>query len=325
MYERLMCAMLALVTSIAAGAPGTATDSYPIRPIRIIVGFPPGGSDDYLARVIGPKLSERLGQSVVVDNRPGAASNLGAELVSRASPDGYTFYLGPVSTLAASRSLYPKLGYDLLKDFSYISLVATQTNVLLAHPSVPAKSFQELVGFVRSKPQGVRYASQGQGSGSHLGMELLKRRTGMQLLHVPYKGAGPAVAALSGGEVEIGFTALSAALPMIESKRLNALAVTSARRLGALPAVPTIAESGVPEFNMTAYFGILAPAGMPPALVTRLNTELKTIPQMDDVRARFATQGMDAEAATPQEFKARTSASVDELGRLIRDAKITLD
>lgn len=304
MWTRLLPAVLAAAASFGAAAATTGTDTYPTKPIRMIIGFPPGGSDDYLARIVGPKLTERLGQSVIVENRAGAAGNVGAELTSHANPDGYTLFLGPISTLAASVSLYPKLGYDLLKDFSYITPVATQTNVLLAHPTVPAKSFQELVAYARGG-KSLRYGSVGQGSGSHLAMELLKRRTGMALQHIPYKGGGPAVIALTGGEVDIGFVALSVAVPMIEAKRLNALAVTSAKRLAALPSVPTIAESGVPGFNMIASFGILAPAGTPAALVKRLNAEIRSILEMEDVRAKFAARGMDAEAATPDAFERR--------------------
>jgi tripartite-type tricarboxylate transporter receptor subunit TctC len=319
MWKRLLAAMLALSASFAV----CAADGYPTRPIRIIIGFPPGGSDDYLARVIGPKLAERLAQNIVVDNRPGAASNLGAELTARANPDGYTLFLGPISTLAASATLYPKLGYDLLKDFSYVTLVATQTNVLLAHPSTMVRSFQELVARARNKP--MRYASVGQGSGSHLAMELLRRRTGMDLQHIPYNGGGPAGTALLSGEVDIGFVALSVAVPQIEAKRLNALAVTSLKRLAALPSVPTIAESGVPGFNMVASFGILAPAATPAALVQRLNAEVRAVLGMEDVRKSFAVRGMDAEGSTSAGFRARTQAMVVELGRLIRDANIRLD
>ena len=322
MWKRLLAAALGVSASFAACA-AASVESYPARPIRIIIGFPPGGSDDYLARVIGPKLAERLGQNVVVDNRSGAASNLGAELTARANPDGYTLFLGPISTLAASVTLYPKLGYDLLNDFSYVTLVATQTNVLLAHPSTAVRSFQELVAQARKKP--MRYASVGQGSGSHLAMELLRRRTGMVLQHIPYNGGGPAGTALLAGEVDIGFVALSVAVPQIEAKRLNALAVTSLKRLAALPTVPTIAESGVPGFNMVASFGILAPSATPAALVQRLNTELRTILDMEDVRKSFAVRGMDAESSTPADFKTRTQAMVVELGRIIRDANIRLD
>ncbi|MGZ5163786.1 MAG: Bug family tripartite tricarboxylate transporter substrate binding protein [Burkholderiales bacterium] len=308
----------------AAATPSTA-GAYPSRPIRIILGFPPGGSDDYLARIIGPKLSERMGQSVVVENRPGASSNIGAELTARATPDGYTLFLGPITTLAASRTLYPKLGYDLLKDFAYVTLVATQTNVLVAHPSLPAKSLPELVKFVRSKPGSVRYASQAMASGSHLAMELLKRQAGIDLLHVPYKGGGPAATAIAAGEVEVGFIALSAAVPMIEAKRFNALAVSSPRRLQALPNVPTVAESGFPGFRATANFGVLAPKDTPFSITRRLNSEIQTILRMDDVRAKFALQGMEAEGSTPEEFRASTEASAAQSARIIKEAKITLD
>jgi tripartite-type tricarboxylate transporter receptor subunit TctC len=323
MWKRLLCAAILAHASFSVWAASGTADSYPNKPLRAILGFPPGGSDDYLARIIGPKLTERFGQTVIVDNRPGAAANIGAEITAGANPDGYTLFLGPSTLLAASRSLYPKLGYDLLKDFSYISRVATGGTVLLAHPSLPAKSVSELVALAHSKPKTIPYGSAGVASLAHLSMELLQSRTGMELLHVAYKGAASNAIALTGGEVKIGFSSVAAALPMIQAKRLNALAVTTAKRLGVLPEVPTVAESGVPGYDVTITFGILAPTGTPAAVVKLLNTEIRNIVQMDDVRAKFAAQALDAVGSTPDEYRAITEAETAQWARVIKDAHIT--
>ena len=323
MWKRLLCTALMAQASFGAWAATGKADSYPSKPIRVIVGFPPGGSDDVMARVIGPKLTERFGHAVIVDNRPGATGNFAAEIAARANPDGYTLMLGSMTGLTSSPSLYPKLAYDLLKDFSYISRVATGANVLLAHPSVPVKSVSELIAIARSKPQAIRYASPGVASPGHLAMEMLISRSGMKLLHVPYKGGAPSVLGLAGGEVEIGLGSGTAAIPMINAKRLNALAVTSAKRISALPTVPTIAESGFPGFDATSTFGILAPAGTPAGVIKLLNAEIRNIVQLNDVKATFATQALEAVGSTPDEFKAVTAAEIAQWARVIKDANIT--
>jgi len=325
MWKRLFCTAMLAQASFGIWAASGGADSYPGRPIRLILGFPSGGADDYLARVIGPKLTERFGQTVIVDNRPGATGTIAAEITARANPDGYTLMLGLNPALAASRSLYPKLGFDLLKDFSYISVVATGTQVLLAHPSVPAKSVAELVAFARSQPKGIRYGSGGVASTTHLAMELLQRRTGMELLHVPYKGAGPAVIALTGGEVQIGFSSVASAMSMIQAKRLSALAVTSVKRTVALPEVPTVAESGFPQYRVTNTFGFLAPTGTPAAVVKLLNTELRNIVQMDEIKQKLVEQALEATGSTPDEFRALMEAEVAQWARVIKDAHITVN
>jgi tripartite-type tricarboxylate transporter receptor subunit TctC len=322
MLKHLLCIVLLASASGGVRAAGDHADVYPSKPIRIVIGFPPGGGVDYMARLIGSKLSEHFGQPVIVDNRPGASSNLASEMAARANPDGYTLLLGVSVGLASSRSLYPKLGYDLLKDFSYISVVATGTNVLLAHPSLAAQSVAQLVSLARSKPGAIRYGSSGVASPDHLTMELLQRHTGVEFLHVPYKGGPNSVVAIAAGEVDIAFASVAAALPMIQSKRLNALAVASAKRLGALPGVPTVAESGIAEFDVTNTFGIIAPARAPDAVVKRLNAELRGIVQMGDVRAKFAAQGLEAAASTPGEFRAVIEAETEQWARVIKDARI---
>lgn len=325
MWKRLLCTAIFVHTSFGVCAAGGNADSYPSKSIRVICGFPAGGTDDYMARVVGAKLTERFGQTVIVDIRPGATGNLAAEIAARANPDGYTLMMGIVTVMSTSRSLYPKLGYDLLKDFSYISLVGTGANMLLAHPSVPAKSVSEFVALARSKPQAIRYASTGVGSLSHLGMELLKSRTGMELVHVPYKGGVPAVLAIAGGEVQVGFSSVISAMPMINTKRVNALAVSTAKPVGLLPGVPTMTESGFPGFVVTNIVGMLAPTGTPAAVVKLLNAEIRKIVQMDDVRAKFAAQALEAEGSTPNEFRAITETQIALWARVIKDKNITAE
>jgi tripartite-type tricarboxylate transporter receptor subunit TctC len=325
MPKRVLCAAMLVPATFAVWAAASPDSSYPVKPIRVLVGFPAGGSDDYVARVIGPKLAERFGQPVVVDNRPGAATTIAADITARANPDGHTLMLGLSAILASGRSLYPTLGFDLLHDFAYVSRVATAGNVLLAHPSLPAKSVAELVSLAKSQPKAIRYGSAGVASTPHLAMELLQSRTGMKLLHVPYKGGAPAVVALTAGEVQIGFASVAAARAMISAKRLNALAVTSTSRTPALPAVPTVAESGFPGFDVTNTFGILAPAGTPANVVRMLNEALREIVAGPEVRASFAAQGLEATGSTPEEWKAIMEKEVAQWARVIRDAGITVN
>ena len=315
--------LLSVIATVDADA-ATSPASYPSRPIRLIVGFPPGTTDDYNARVLAPKLTERLGQPVVVDNRSGASGHLAAELAAHANADGYTLMLAGTLTLASSITLYPKLGYDLLKDFAYVSTVSSGPNVLMVHPSVPVKTFPEFIALIKSKPTALRYGSAGLASTGHLAMELLLSRVGTQVLHVPYKGGSGAAVALAGGEVQAGFTSIPAGIPLISSKRLVALAVTSPKRTAALPDVPTIAESGYPGFDVKNTFGIFAPAGTPAAIVKLLNTEIRAIVAMEDVRAKLVSSGVDPGSSTPAEHRALMEYEVKMWAKVVKDAKITL-
>ncbi len=321
MWIRILCVLILTHSGLAAAADG----GYPNRPIRLIVGFPAGSTDDYNARVIGPKLTERLGQPVIVDNRSGASGHLAAELAAHAAPDGYTLMLAGTLTLASSVTLYPKLGYDLLRDFAYVSTVSSGANVLMAHPSVPVRTFPEFVALVRTKPGSVRYGSAGLASTGHLAMELLLGRIGTQLLHVPYKGGAGAAVALASGEVQVGFTSIPAGIPLIQSGRLTALAVTGPKRATALPNVPTVAESGYPSYDVRNIFGIFAPAGTAAPVVNRLSAEIRAIVAIDDVKAKFAAQGVDPASSTPAEHKALMEAEVKQWARVVKDAKITLE
>lgn len=325
MWKRLLCTAILVHASFEVRGASEIADSYPSRPIRLVLGFPAGGAVDYLARVTGPKLSERFSQSIIIDNRPGAGSNIASEIVARASPDGYTLLFGLNPPMASSPSLYPKLGYDLFKDFSYVSRVASGTQMLLAHPSVSAKSVAELVAAARAKPKAIRYGSPGVASPGHLVMALLVSRTGMDLAHIPYKGGPQAVLGLVGGEVQIIATSVTAALQvmsMVQAKRLNALAVTSAQRVRILPDVPTVAESGVPGFEVMDTFGILAPTGTPAAVVKRLNAEIRGVLQLEDVKGKFAEQGLEAAGSTPDEWRTIMKADVTKWTRVIKDANI---
>lgn len=227
--------------------------------------------------------------------------------------------------MASSPTLYPKLGHDPLKDFSYVSLVATGTFVLVAHPSLPAKSVPELIALARAKPKSIRYGSGGVASPIHLTAQLLQNLTATELLHVPYKGAAPAVIALAGGEVLVAFSSVAAALPMIQAKRLNALAVSSGKRTGTLPEVPTVSESGVPGFDVTPSYGVLGPRGMPAAVIQSLNAEIRRIVQMDDVKAKLASQALDAASSTPGEFRAVIEAEMMQWARVIKDSNIPVN
>ena len=320
MWKRLLCTVI--LAHASCGVWAASADSYPNKPIRIVDGFAAGGSTDYVARILGAKITERSGQPVLVDNRPGAAGTVAAEYTARAAPDGYTLYIHLSTILMSSPGLYTKLGYDLAKDFSYVAIVATGMNMLVVHPSIPVKSVSELVALARSKPNVIRSGSAGVGSSIHLTMEVFKSRTGIDLLHVPYKGGAPMVVALAGGEVEVAFASVTTAVPMIKANKLNVLGVSGAKRLALMPEVPTVAESGVPGFEVTDAFGIVGPAGTPAAIVKQLNSEFRNIVQMEDVRTRLASQGLEPAAMTPEETRAFMLAEMARWARVIKDANI---
>ena len=323
MWKPLLCTAIIAHASFGVWAASGKADTYPNKPIRVLDGFAAGGGSDYVARVIGPKITESLGQTVIVDNRPGAGANLAAEITARANPDGYTLMLVAVTALATSPNLYPKLGYDLLKDFSYISLVAEGAFVLVAHPSVPARSLPDLLSAAKAKPKSISYGSSGVAGGGHLAMELLQSRAGAEFHHVPYNGAGPAVIALVGGEVQLVLGTTASAMQMIKAKRVHALAVTSPKRVEALPDVPTIAESGFPGYAVTVDYGLVAPTGTPAAVIRMLNAEIQRIARMDDIKAKLAVQGFEPASSTPAEFRALTKAQVELWTRVIKNARIT--
>jgi tripartite-type tricarboxylate transporter receptor subunit TctC len=318
----------ALLT-IAAGfavvvtAPCTArAQNYPGKPVRIVVPFAPGGTTDILARLIGQRLSEPLRYPVVIDNRPGANGALGTDMVAKSAPDGYTIVMGYLGSLAINPHLYSKLPYDPLRDFAPITLVASTTQAIVMHPSLPVNSTRDLIALGKRRPGQISYASAGIGAPSHLAGELFKMMAGVDLIHVPYKGSGAAMTDLLGGHVAISFGGLAAAMPHVKSQRLRVLAVTGAARSPAMPEVPTVAESGLHGFDVASWFGLLAPAGTPRDVIARLHGEIVKILKIDDVRERLAADGAEVVANRPDEFATYIKSELAKWGQVIGAARI---
>jgi tripartite-type tricarboxylate transporter receptor subunit TctC len=300
-------------------------EDYPHKPIRIIDAFVPGGATDVMARIVGQKLTEKFGQQVIVDNRAGAGGNVGAEIAARATPDGYNLFMANVPALAPSPSLYPKLRFDVLNDFAYISLMGGGSYVIIINPSVSARSLPELIALAKAKPGQLKYGSSGVGGPVHLAGELLKHRAGVDILHVPYKGAGPIITGVLTGEVQLGYPSLAGALPFIRQGRVVAIAVTSAKRAKALPDVPTIAESGYPGYDITPWYGIAAPAATPRAIVNALAAEVAKNLQQPDVQAAFANLGLEATSSTPERFRAIVRDAIATSSKIIKDVGIKVE
>jgi tripartite-type tricarboxylate transporter receptor subunit TctC len=324
MVPGIFVAVLACFILVAASSAHAQT--YPTRPVRIIDPYPAGGQGDILARIIAPKLSEILGQPIVVENRPGAAGNIGAEVAAKAPPDGHTLFMGTTVALAPSRSLYSKLGYDAVKDFAPVSRVGAGAYVLVVHPSLPVKSVKELVALAKARPGELGYASAGgAGSGSHLSSELFRLRAGINLTHIPYKGGPPAVAAVVSGETALGCMTVLAALGQIKAGRMKPLGVTSLQRMPLLPDVPTIAASGYPGFEVTPVAGLFVPAKTPKDIIARLSTEVRKILDMSDVRERFAAQAVVAGGSTPEELGMILASEIEKWAKVIKEAGIRVE
>ena len=315
----LMILSLANLGAWAAGAP---SESYPSKLVRIVDGYAPGGNTDFLARVISAKMQERSGQKVLVDNRPGAASTIGAEFVARSVPDGHTMFITLGTSLSSSPFLYPKLPYNIVNDFSYVTLVGMGSYIVLVHPSLPVKNMAELVALTKSKPTVYRYGTGGVGSGPHLLVELLKLRTGLRATHVPYKGGAPAATAAAGRQVQINMNSGSGGAGMVFAKKLIALAVTGPNRLSVLPDIPTMAESGIADYQIRDPIGLVTPSRTPASTIALMNAELRSILQMDDVKARFAEQGIEVTSSSPEEYKATILKEQERWGRVIKEANI---
>ena len=297
---------------------------YPNKPIRFILPFPPGGGTDTLARILGGKLAEGLAQQVILDNRPGAGANIGAELAAKAPPDGYTLLMGNIAH-TINMTLYRKLNYNFVKDFSAVSLLASAPNIVVVHPSVPAKSIKELVALARSRPGALDYASSGSGSSAHLAAVLLLELTKTQMNHIPYKGGGPAVVALLSGEVSVGFATTPSVIHHIKSGKLRALAVTGAKRSPAAPQLPTVEEAGVPGYEVSGWYGILVPTGTPADIITRLHAESMKVLKMQDVLERMAVAGFDPVGNSPAEFTAFIANEVDKWAKVVKAAGTRVD
>jgi tripartite-type tricarboxylate transporter receptor subunit TctC len=288
-----------LVTAALLLATAARADDYPSRPIRVIIPFPPGGAADALVRGIGQRFDERLGHPLVVDNRPGAGGNLGAELAAKASPDGYTLLLAPTSVYAIAASLYDTLPYDLLRDFAPIALVANNPHVLVVNPALPARTVGELIGLAKARPGQLTVASQGIGTVSHLEGELFRTMAGIDWLHVPYKGSTPALADLLGGQVQVFFDSVVASRPYVLAGKLAALAVTPARRTAVWPELPTIAEAGLPGYAADSWFGFLAPVATPKDVIALLNRTLVALLGERTLIERLSAQGLEPTSSTP--------------------------
>lgn len=300
-------------------------DVYPSKPIRIVAPFPPGGPADILSRIIGHKLSQSWGQQVIVDNRPGAGGNIGADLVAKAAPDGYTLLLGFVGTHAINASLYAKMPYDNVKDFEPVSQIAAVTIVLVVHPSVPALSIKELIALAKSKPGQLTFGSPGNGTPQHLAGQLFNTMAGVDMLHVPYKGAVPALTDLLGGQVSMIFSSMPPALPLVKTGKIRALGVTSATRSPAAPAIPTITESGLPGYEVNNWYGILAPRGTPKEIVSKLNAEIVKILNMPDVKESLAVQGAEPVSGTPEQFAAYIKEETEKWAKIVKYSGARLD
>jgi tripartite-type tricarboxylate transporter receptor subunit TctC len=316
-------ALLPALTSTwpAAAQPARPAADYPRKPIRLIVPFAPGGNTDFLARLVGQKLGESWGQQVIADNRPGAGGSVAGEMTARAAPDGYTLLMISITNSIAA-TLHPGLPYDVVRDFAPLVLLATTPQVLLAHPSLPVKSVRELVAFARARPGKLSYASAGTGGGTHLTGELLKQVAGLDIVHVPYRGGGPALIDLVAGQVDLQITGLVSALPFIKSKRANPLAVTGARRSPAAPDIVSMAESGLPEVDANSWYGLVAPAATPREIIAQLNGEIARILAVPDLRARLAADGAEAGGGTPEQFGAYIKSEIAKWARVIRLANI---
>ena len=312
-------ALLALVATAASA------QTYPTKPIRLVVPFPPGGATDILARDVAQKLTEAWGQQVIVDNRPGAGGNIGSELVAKSAPDGYTLEMGTVGTHAINASLYAKMPYDHVKDFVPVILVAGVPNVLVVNPAVPANSVAELIAYAKANPGKLNLASSGNGTSIHLSGELFKFMAGVQMTHVPYKGSAPALQDLIGGQVQLMFDNLPPSLPQIKAGKLRALAVTSLARAPALPDVPTMAEAGLPGYEASSWFGVLAPAGTPPAIVTKLNAEIARWLATPEAKEKLSKQGANAAGGTPEDFAKHIAAETAKWAKVVKDSGAKID
>ena len=306
-----------LLVSHATAASTGSGPAYPTKPVRLVVPFAPGGGTDIVARLLAQQLGESLGQSVVADNRGGAGSTLGTEIVAKAPPDGYTLLLGNIS-LAFNAELYKKLSYNAVRDLAPITLVAVQPNILVVHPSLGTNTLKDFLALARANPQKYSYASAGTGSGTHLAGELLKMLTKVDIVHVPYKGTGPALNDLIGGQVQMMVSTFASALPHTRTGRLRALAVTTAKRSNAAPDVPTLAEAGVAGFEYSTWYGLLAPAGVRADIVGKLNAAAKQVLARDDIRQKFEGQGVEPLWNTPAEFSAYLTSETAKWGKVVR-------
>ena len=313
-----------LVAVIAAAGP-VSGQQYPARPVRMLVGFPPGGGTDIVGRIVAQKLAENLGQQVIVENRGGATGMVAAELAAKAPPDGYTIMMAHIAAMSILPSLYPKMQYDTARDFAPVTLAAIGPNLLVVHPSLPVKSVKELITLAKSRPGQLHYASPGSGSVQHLSAELFKLQAKVDMLHIPYKGSGQSIVDLIAGHVQLNFDSVPPVLGHVRQGRLRALAVTSAKRSALLPEIPTVNESGLPGFDMGTWWGLVAPAAVSKDIVAKLHAESIKVLQLPDVRERLANVGAEPGGNTPDQFGAFIRSESVKYARIVKDANIKID
>ncbi|HET8746105.1 MAG TPA: tripartite tricarboxylate transporter substrate binding protein [Ramlibacter sp.] len=323
--RQLVLASLALAATAAAPLGAAAQAAFPTKPITIVVPFAAGGTTDILARVIGQALHKELGQPVIVDNRAGAGGNIGGALAAKAAPDGYTLFMGTVGTHAINQSLYKKMPFDPIKDFAPLTRVAMVPNLLVAHPSKPYKNVKELIAYAKANPGRVNFGSSGSGSSIHLSGELFNALAKVDMVHVPYKGSAPAVSDLIGGQIDIMFDNMPSAIQHVRAGKLVPLAVTTAKRSPELPNVPTIAEAGVPGYEATSWFGMLAPAATPAPIVAKLNDALVKVLAQPDVKKKLAEQGAEPYSEKPEQFAAFIRAETAKWSKVVKESGASAD
>lgn len=317
---------LTLMVTLAATAPGAAqAQGYPSRPIRIMVAYTPAGTTDILARLIGQKMTEKWGQPVIVENRPGANGNIGTELAARATPDGYSILMATAATHSINNTLYPKLTWDAVKDFAPVSLVALVPNIMVVNNSLPVKSVKELVAYAKANPGKLAHGSPGNGSTAHLSMELFKSLTGITMTHVPYKGSAGVLVDVMAGQVQLTMDNIPVYLPQVRAGKIRALAVSSAKRAAGAPEIPTLAEAGVPGFEAVSWFGLVAPAATPKPIVEALSVETARILRLADVNKRISELGAEPVGSTPQQYAAFIQSEIVKWRKVIKDAGVRLE
>ena len=313
-----------VIACASLSALDVAAQDYPARPLHILVGFSPGGAVDYTARLVGQKLSESLGQPVIIDNRPGSATAIATERAAKSPPDGYTLLLIPISTPVLS-ALRSKLPYDLKRDLAPVSLVSIGPFVMVVHPSLPARTVKEFIALARSQPGKIDYGSPGLGGANHLATELFGSAAKIKMVHVPYKGSSDAVMAAATGEAPMSFSSVAGALPLLSAGRLRALAVTSAKRVSTLASVPTLDEAGLPGFDYSAWYGVSVPAGVPKNIIMRLNAEIGKLVQLKDVRGALNKQGFEPQSGSPEQFGALISREIERTSKLIKTIGLKIE
>ena len=318
--SRKLVAAAALMCACAA----CYAQNYPTRPIRMILGFAPGGSTDLVARVVGQKMAEAWGQQVVIDNRPGANGMIGADLVAKATPDGYSLLLSSIGPMAINASLY-KMPYDIVAEFAPITYTGNVTNLLVVHPSVPATNVKELIALAKAQPGKLTFGSSGTGGAPHMAVELFKILAKVNVVHVPYKGGGPAMADLVGGQISGSFASMPSSIPFVRAGKLRALAVTAPKRSPAAPEVPTISESGIPGFSVLDWQGLFTTAHTPPAIVNKLNAEVVRILALPDVAERLATAGVEIQTSTPKAWGDFVKAEIAKWSKVVKEAGVKVE